>query len=107
MMISHILAVLVIAGLITFLLRALPFLLFGHGERMSPHLLFIGRTLPVAVIAVLIVYCLRSVIFTSFSALWPQLVGIIITALLHLWKGNNLLSIAGGTVVYMLLIRLV
>ena len=107
MLISHIFAVLLIAGGITFLLRALPFLLFGHGERMSPQLLFIGRTLPVAVIAVLIVYCLKNVIFTSFSGLWPQLVGIIVTALLHLWKRNNLISIAGGTIIYMILIRLV
>lgn len=98
--------ILLIAGGITFLIRALPFLLFGNGERISPQLSFIGRTLPLSVIAVLIVYCLKDSIFTSFSALWPQLIGVIITALLHLWKRNNLISIAGGTAVYMVLIRL-
>lgn len=100
------LLVLLIAGGITFLIRALPFLLFGSGERISPQLRFIGRTLPLSVMAVLIVYCLRDALFVSFGALWPQLIGILITAVLHLWKRNNLISIAGGTLVYMLLIRL-
>ncbi|MBQ4551344.1 MAG: AzlD domain-containing protein [Clostridia bacterium] len=102
----HALLILLVAGGVTFLIRALPFLLFGNGERVSPQLHFIGRTLPLSVIAVLIVYCLKDAILSSFSALWPQLIGILITALLHLWKHNNLISIAGGTIIYMILIRL-
>ena len=103
---THILLVIFAAAFVTFLVRAFPFLVFGKGERMRPGLAFIGRTLPLSVIAVLIVYCLKDALFVSFGALWPQLVGILATVLLHLWKRNNLLSIAGGTIIYMILIRL-
>lgn len=102
----HILLVILAAAFVTFFIRAFPFLVFGKGERMSPALSFIGRTLPLSVIAVLVVYCLKDALFTSFSVLLPQLIGVVITALLHLWKRNNLISIAGGTAVYMILIRL-
>lgn len=98
--------VLLVAGGITLLIRALPFLVFGNGERVSPQLRFIGRTLPLAVMVVLLVYCLKDTLFVSFGALWPQLVGILVAAGLHLWKRNNLISIFGATLVYMLLIRL-
>ena len=102
----HILLVILAAAIVTLFLRAFPFLVFGKGERMSPALAFIGRTLPLSVIAVLVMYCLKDAMFTSFAALWPQLVGVLATALLHLWKRNNLISIAGGTAIYMILIRL-
>ena len=102
----HILLVILAAAIVTFFTRVFPFLVFGKGEKMHPALAFIGRTLPLSVIAVLIVYCLKDALFISFSALWPQLVGILATVLLHLWKRNNLISIAGGTALYMLLIRL-
>lgn len=103
---SHILLVILVSAIVTFFTRVFPFLLFGKGEKMSPALTFIGRTLPLSVIAVLIVYCLKDALFISFSALWPQLIGVLATVLLHLWKRNNLISIAGGTIIYMILIRL-
>lgn len=102
----HILLVILAAAVVTFFTRVFPFIVFGKGEKMHPALAFIGRTLPLSVIAVLVVYCLKDAMFTSFAALWPQLVGVGVTVLLHLWKRNNLISIAGGTAVYMILIRL-
>ncbi len=103
---THILLVITAAAIVTFFARAFPFLVFGKGERMSPALAFIGRTLPLSVIAALVVYCLKDAMLSSFAAFWPQLTGVLVTALLHLWKRNNLLSIAGGTLLYMILIRL-
>lgn len=103
---THILLIILAAAVVTFFTRAFPFLLFGKGEKMHPALAFIGRTLPLSVIAVLVVYCVKDALFVSFSALWLQLVGILVTVLLHLWKRNNLISIAGGTLIYMILIRL-
>lgn len=103
---THILLIILAAAVVTFFTRAFPFLLFGKGEKMHPALAFIGRTLPLSVIAVLVVYCVKDALFVSFSAFWPQLIGIFVTALLHLWKRNNLISIAGGTIIYMILIRL-
>lgn len=102
---SHILLVILVSAIVTFFTRVFPFLVFGKGEKMHPALAFIGRTLPLSVIAVLIVYCLKDTLI-SFGALWPQLIGVLATVLLHLWKRNNLISIAGGTALYMLLIRL-
>jgi len=102
----QILLIILSCALVTFLIRALPFLLFGNGEKPKPTLAFIGRTLPLSVMAVLVIYCLKDALTASFSTLWPQLIGVCATVLLHLWKRNNLISIGGGTILYMLLIRL-
>ena len=90
----------------TVLTRALPFLLFGRGARPAPAVRALGQALPPAVIAVLVVYCLRGTEFTRVGAFLPQLAALACVALLHLWKRNNLLSIGGGTLVYMLLLRI-
>ena len=60
-----------------------------------------------AIMTTLVVYCIKDVSFDAASGWVPYLVGIAVTALLHLWKSNALLSIAGGTAVYMVLVRAV
>ena len=50
-------------------------------------------------------YCLRAVDFSSWAGFMPQLIAVAVTAGLHFWKGNTLLSVTGGTVCYMVLIR--
>ena len=64
-----------------------------------------GKFCPAPFFSMLVVYCLRSVSFRRYSYGLPELIGIFITAGLHLWKRNMLLSIAAGTITYMLLIR--
>lgn len=96
-----------VMALVTFLTRALPFLLFDRGESPPKLVLYLGRVLPPAVIAMLIVYCLRGVDFSG-PALWaPQLIAVVAVVALHLWKRNNLLSIFGGTILYMVLVQVV
>lgn len=90
----------------TFLTRLFPFAVFGTRQRPSQCVRYIGRALPTAVMAILIVYCLRAVPLT-FGGVMPQALGIAVTACLHLWKHNSLLSIGGGTLSFMLLSRLV
>jgi branched-subunit amino acid transport protein AzlD len=89
----------------TILTRSLPFLIF---RKDTPA--FVKRLqvlLPSAVIGLLVVYCLRNVdIFTGNYGL-PEFLAAIAIVLLHLWRKNTLLSIAGGTVFYMLLVQLV
>lgn len=98
---------------VTFLTRVLPFLLFDRGERPPKVVFYLGRVLPPAVIAMLIVYCLRGMTFSfgpSLAALagWaPQVIAVAAVILLHLWKRNNLLSIFGGTILYMVLVQAV
>jgi branched-subunit amino acid transport protein AzlD len=86
--------------------RFLPFLIFG-GRPVPPVVRYLGRILPMAVIATLTVYCLRDVSFASAGGFVPQLIAVAVTAGLHLWKRQSLLSIFGGTACYMLLVQVV
>ncbi|MGI6334375.1 MAG: branched-chain amino acid transporter permease [Saccharofermentanales bacterium] len=94
-------------AVLTFLLRFLPFLLFGRKERPSPVLDSLNKLLPSAIIAVLVVYCLKDMNFRRIDNFVPELIAVAVVALLHLWRRNNLISIGGGAVVYMLLVQLV
>lgn len=85
--------------------RFVPFLLFPSKEHTPRFVLFLGQYLPGAVFGMLVVYCLKDVSFLSGWHGLPQLIGILLTAALHLWKNNLLLSIAGGTVGYMLIVQ--
>ena len=100
-------AAIAVMAIVTFLTRALPFLLFDRGERPPKLVLYLGRVLPPAIIAMLIVYCLRGVSFSTPGGWVPQLLCVAVVAGLHLWKHNNLLSIFGGTVLYMVLVQAV
>ncbi len=94
-----------VAGTMT--TRFLPFLVFSDKRPTPRFVQYLGRALPGAVFGLLLVYCLRDVSFFSGTHGLPELAGIAVTALLHLWKRQMLLSIAGGTVFYMALIQLV
>lgn len=79
-------------------------LIFRKGS--VPNLVrYLGNILPVAVMATLVIYCLRAVDLSSWAGFMPQLIAVAVTAGLHFWKGNTLLSVTGGTVCYMVLIR--
>lgn len=92
---------------VTFLTRALPFLLFGRGKEPPKIVLYLGKYLPPAVIAMLIVYCYRNVGFSAPSDWAPAFIAGLAVVLLHLWKKNDMLSIVGGTVLYMVLVQAV
>lgn len=94
-----------IMGVSVMATRFVPFLLFPSREHTPRFVLFLGRYLPSAVFGMLVVYCLKDVSFLSGWHGLPQLIGIVLTAALHLWKNNLLLSIAGGTVGYMLIVQ--
>ena len=100
------LIIIAICAACTFFERALPFLLFGNRE-VPKVIRYLGRVLPMAIMTTLIVYCIKDISFAVMSGWVPYLVGIAVTALLHLWRSNALLSIAGGTAVYMVLVQAV
>lgn len=91
----------------TMLTRFLPFLLFPAGKPTPKLVQKLGRILPAAVFGLLIVYCLKNVSFLSGSHGLPELISIALVTALHLRKRQTLLSIAAGTVCYMLLIQFV
>ncbi len=89
----------------TMLTRFLPFLLFPAGKPTPKYIQYLGKVLPAAVFGMLVIYCLKEVNILSGNHGIPELMGIMVVVLLHLWKRQMLLSIAGGTIVYMLLVQ--
>lgn len=87
--------------------RFLPFLLFPADKPTPKYVQYLGKVLPAAVFGLLVIYCLKDVnIFTGSHGI-PELIAIGVVVLLHIWKKQMLLSIAGGTICYMLLVQLV
>ena len=74
---------------------------------MPPYVQYLGKALPSAIFAMLVVYCLKNVDFASGAHGLPELISIAATVALHLWKRRMLLSILGGTLCYMALVQLV
>lgn len=105
-----------IAALITLILRALPFLIFNGKREMPKGIKKVVDVLPTAIMAVLVVYCLKGDITNTknlalgLSTEWKSLVSVLLAligvVIAHLWKRNTLLSIVVGTAIYMLLLRI-
>ena len=91
----------------TMLTRFLPFLIFPAGKPTPKYIQYLGKVLPAAVFGLLVIYCLRDVSVFEGSRGIPEMIAIALVVVLHFWKRNMLLSIAGGTVCYMLLVQLV
>lgn len=89
------------------LTRWLPFWLFPESKQPPAIVTYLGRVLPAAMMGLLVVYCLKSVTWLAAPHGAPELLSIAAVVILHKWKDNVLLSIAGGTALYMLLIRVV
>ncbi|MDD6214184.1 MAG: branched-chain amino acid transporter permease [Firmicutes bacterium] len=96
-----------LCSLATILTRFLPFLIFSPARPTPKYIQFLGKALPSAIFAMLFVYCLRNVTIIGGSHGIPELISILIIVAVHLKKRNMLLSIAVGTVCYMLLVQFV
>ena len=97
----------VVMALVTALLRFLPFLIW-NGKRKTPEVvLYLGKVLPYAIMAMLVVYCLKGVSVVTVPYGLPELIAVGVVAALHVWKRNTLLSIIVGTGVYMFLVQVV
>ena len=94
-----------IAGCANLLSRELPFLLFGRKE-IPAWVRYLGKMLPMAIMTILVLYCIRGTTFSSAAACLPQLISLAVVTILHIWKRNTTLSIFSGTLCYMILIRL-
>ncbi|GGA48116.1 branched-chain amino acid transporter permease [Psychrobacillus lasiicapitis] len=91
----------------TVLTRFIPFLLFSTGKTTPSYVQYLGSVLPLAVIGLLVIYCLKDVTLLTGSHGIPELFAVAVVTGLHLWKRNMLLSIAAGTIVYMLLVQFI
>lgn len=102
---TRVLLITAVVAIVTAALRFLPFAVFS--KKVPSPVLYLGRVLPFAIMAMLVVYCLKGVSFVTAPYGIPEAVAVLAVVLLHKWKHNTLVSILGGTVLYMLLVQLV
>ena len=99
--------IILLVALTTFATRVTPFLIFPKGKQIPKTIRYLGKVLTPAIIGMLVVYCLRNTVVLSAPYGIPELIAVLVVAVLHVWKRNNLLSIGVGTVLYMVLIQTV
>lgn len=99
--------IILVVALTTFATRVIPFLVFPKGKEIPRTIQYLGKVLTPAVIGMLVVYCLKNIAVLSAPFGIPELISVLVVAILHIWKRNNLLSIGVGTVLYMFLIQIV
>ena len=98
--------IILVTAVCTLITRLAPFVLFGGNKEMPKAVNYLGAILPPAIMATLVVYCLKGVDLFSATHGIPEFTATLLTALLHVWKRNVLLSIAAGTFCYMILVQL-
>lgn len=87
------------------LTRFLPFVVFSDSKDLPPLMLYLGRVLPPAMMALLVVYCFKSVPILTKPHAMPELIAVAAIIIIHLWRRNVLLSIGVGTGLYMILVQ--
>ena len=101
----HTWSLVLVIVIVTALTRFLPFILW-RGERKTPRLIEkLGKSLPYAIMGMLVVYCLKNVRFDNPDKFLPELIACVIVAVTYVLKRNTLISIILGTVCYMFLVQ--
>lgn len=103
---SRVLVLILVMALVTIMIRFAPFILF-KGKDTPEFVNYLGRYLPYPIIAMLVVYCLKGISLAARERWLPEIISVVIVAIVHAFKRNTLLSIVLGTVIYMLLKQLV
>ena len=103
----HSLIIVAMVALATQITRWTPFLLFSGDKKLPKVVEDLGRLLPPAMMGLLVVYSLRSIDLMGGSHGIPEAIALLVTVGLHKWKHETLLSVAGGTLCYVLLVQLV
>lgn len=104
---GHSVMIIAVVAVCTYFTRAAAFALFGGKREVPSSVKYLGKVLPPAIIAILVIYCLKGINPTVFPYGLAEIIAVICVAVLHIWKRNNLLSIGLGTVIYMVLIQVV
>lgn len=87
--------------------RWLPFIAFSGKKETPKFVQYLGRVLPPALMGLIVVYCFKNVPILTGNHGIPELIASAVVILTYEWKENLLLSVGGGTLVYMLLVQLV
>ena len=102
----HSILLIVVMSLVTIFLRFLPFMIFGN-RKTPDSIVYLGKVLPYAIMGMLVVFCLKNVSFIASPFGIPEILACLVVIGLHVYKRNTLLSIVGGTAVYMFLVQIV
>lgn len=102
----RVLLLIAVMALVTMAIRFAPFIIF-NGKKTPAYIEYLGKYLPYSIIGMLVVYCLKGISMVNKPYGAPEFIAVAVTALLHIWKRNTLISIVAGTVCYMLLRQLV
>ena len=94
-----------VMAITTMLLRFFPFLVFG--KNTPDYISYLGRVLPQAIIGLLVIYCLKDISLLKHPYGAPELIAGAFVIVIQAWKRNAVLSILAGTIVYMILIRVI
>lgn len=95
----------VILGTVT--TRFLPFFVFPADKPTPKYIQYLGKMLPPAALGLLVIYCFKDVSLFNGTHGIPELITVAAIIALHIWKRQMLVSIAGGTIIYMLLVQFV
>ncbi|MDD6190294.1 MAG: AzlD domain-containing protein [Firmicutes bacterium] len=102
---KYIIMLTAVMAVVTLLLRAMPFILFDHGERTPKWITYLGKVLPPAIMSMLLVFCLRNISIFEGTHGIPELICVAVAMILHGWKRNTLLSIGTSTILYMIIVQ--
>ena len=105
--VGHSVGIVAVAAAVTMAIRFLPFILFPENREVPKYLIYLSRVLPAAVMGMLVVYCYRNTEILIGSHGIPELIATIAVVGSYIWKKNFLISIAIGTILYMILVQLV
>lgn len=93
--------------LATMLTRFLPFLMYPEHKKVPDYIVYLGQVLPGAIFGMLVIYCLKDVRLLTGSHGIPEFISIGVVVILHLWKRQMLISIAGGVICFMVLVQMI
>lgn len=102
----HAIITILILAVITLIIRALPFIVLRGNKPVPEFVTYLGKVLPYALIAMLVVYCLKDISFSQGGTYGiPEVISIIFIVIIHKLKHNMLLSVGCGTILYMFLVQ--
>ena len=96
---AYLLTVIVVMALISFALRALPFVAAQWLNR-HPMTQRLGDFLPLAIMTLLLVHSAVGNATSDPAAPWPELVAVALVIALQCWRRNALVSIVLGVCAY-------
>lgn len=102
----EILLMILVPALVNICLRAVPFVFLGRKKEVGAGIRNVGDMLPAAIMATLVIYCIRSITVSGMTDNIMTLTSVAVTSLLHIWKKNTIISISGGTILYMVLVHI-